>query len=358
MVFTISVTTKRKHEPDVKALCLLVRQYLKEHSIYKGKAVKIRFRDDKGDLLPMPEPKFLDVDGIGPTDLIYSKLVTEAIETNVFTPLTRLEDCAEAGIDFKRGVLLAGDFGTGKTLAMRVAAYLATMNGITYVYCARADELAYAVEFAVQYSHGNGAVVACEDIDRVLTGERSFSMDELLNIVDGLDSKRTKVMVILTTNAVENINPAMIRPGRLDAVIEVTRPDAEAVERLLRHYGLGVIDPDADLTEVSRVLAGNIPAVIAEVVKRSKLAALKRAPKGTSVVTVDADALQESADTMEMQLRLLKGKAETVSHPAVAFVDHIGELIDQKMTNGMSNVVATKVRDETKKLLKAAGFDV
>lgn len=328
LIFKISVTTKRKNEPDVKALCRLVREYLATDSIYKGQAIKVRFRDDKGGILAMPEPKFLNVEGIGQADLIYSDNVQDDVETNLFTPIVRMKDCKAAGIPFKRGCLLAGDFGVGKTLAARIAAKLAVEAGISYIYCARADEFAQAVEFAHQYQP---AVVFCEDIDRVMTGDRSVSVDDVLNIIDGLDSKRSDVMVVLTTNAVNDVTQAMLRPGRLDAVIEVTKPDAKATERLLRHYGKGVISSNADLKAVSEALKGNIPAVIAEVVKRSKLSALKRTPVGTHEIVVDEVALREAAYTMETQLRLLEGKPAAVVSPFDLVLDAIGRVVETKL---------------------------
>jgi transitional endoplasmic reticulum ATPase len=350
MVFQITVNTKRKFEPDIRELCRLVREYLRGHSIYKGKAIKMRFRNDRGEVLEMPEPKFLATEGLGPADLIFSDSVHEAVETNLFTPITRRLDCSAAAIPFKRGVLLAGDFGVGKTLAARIAAKLCVEFSVSYIYCVRADEFAQAVEFAIQYQP---AVVFCEDIDRALAGERSVSMDELLNVVDGVDSKRSEVMVVLTTNAVEEINPAMLRPGRLDAVIEVTKPDAKATERLLRHYGRGVIGEDVNLSSISDLLKDNIPAVIAEVVKRSKLAALKRTPFGTSTITVDEAALTEASFTMETQLRLLKGKRAVDIHPADPLIEHLGKLMDSKLTNGLSGLVNKELRA----VLKSAGFD-
>lgn len=343
--FQAAVTTRRKHEPDVRALFAAVREYLKTGSIYKGQAIKVRFREEDGEPLTLPEPKFMDTSGIEEADLIFSASVADAISTNLFTPIRRMEDCKAAGIPVKRGVLLAGRFGVGKTMAARVAAAEAVAAGVTYIYCQRADEFADAVEFAQQYQP---AVVFCEDIDRALAGERSTAMDEVLNIIDGIDSKQADIMVVLTTNDVDRINPAMLRPGRLDAVIPITEPDAAAVERLLRHYGAGVLDPDVDLTQVGEQLAGNIPAVIAEVVKRSKLAALKRTPSGTTRITVNAQALKEAAETMTMQLGLLNRKPDAELHPLAPIVEYI-----QK---GFSDGLGSMVEKRMMKALEESGL--
>lgn len=307
--FQVVAKVKRKDEATVTQLFAAVRAELRVNSIYRGKAVKIRFLDDEGDLLPMPVTKFIETNDVDEHMLVYSKSVTAAIETNLFTPIQRIQDCLDNGIRIKRGVLLGGIFGTGKTLAAKVASKYAVAAGVTYVYVPRADELSHAVEFAKQYQ-SPACVIFCEDIDRALNGERTVKMDDILNIIDGIDTKNSHIITVLTTNDLDAINPAMLRPGRLDAVIEVLPPDAQAVERLLRVYGGSTIPADADLMPVAISLQGYIPAVVAEVVHRAKLAQLRRQPKGERVSTISNDALLEAAETMQRQLGLLNRKKD------------------------------------------------
>ena len=302
-VFAMQAEVLRADEEAIKELFADVREYLKTGSIYQGKAIKIRFLDDDGDALEMPEPKFLDT-AIDPHAIIFNKDVASAIQTSLFTPIQRVADCHANGIPVKRGVLLGGTYGTGKTLAAKVASQLAVQNGVTYIYVPRADELALALEFAKQY-HDPACVVFCEDIDRVMDGARSVAMDDILNIIDGIDTKTNNIIVVLTTNALSSINPAMLRPGRLDAVIKIPPPDAEAVEKLIRLYGGASIADDTNLALVGKDMAGSIPAVIAEMVKRAKLAQLSRTPLGGIVTTLSEDALMEAAFTMKTQLHLL-----------------------------------------------------
>jgi transitional endoplasmic reticulum ATPase len=176
----------------------------------------------------------------------------------------------------------------------------------------RADELSDAIEFAKQYQ-SPACVVFCEDVDRVTQGERSTAMDDILNIIDGIDTKRAHIITVLTSNAMETINPAMLRPGRLDAVIEVTAPDAEAIGRLIRMYGGDSVDKDADFTRIGELLAGNIPAVVEEVVRRSKLAQLALTPPGQKLGIISEQALISSAQTMAHQLDLLKKRSMPVA---------------------------------------------
>lgn len=303
-VFQLAAVVKRESEETVQDLFSKVRAQINKESIYRGKAIKMRFRDDKGKQLPLPEPKFINALAVDEELLVYSDKVMRAIDTNLFTPIKRVNDCILNGISLKRGVLLGGVFGTGKTLGAFVAAKYAVEAGVTFLYVPRADELADAIMFAKQYQ-SPACVVFCEDIDRVMDGERDVKMDDILNIIDGIDSKYSNIMVVLTTNNMERIHAAMLRPGRLDAVIEVTPPDAKAVQKLLRNYGKGVIAPDADLTAAGEALKGNIPAVIAEVVKRVKLTQLKFQPEGTRIAQVGGEAVCEAAETLREQIDLL-----------------------------------------------------
>lgn len=329
--FKIDATILRMNEETVRSLFAEVRAYLKTGSIYKGKAIKMRFRDEQGQPLRMPEPSFLDTSRIDPNGLIYAQDVMDAVETNLFTPVSRAADCIANGIPVKRGILLSGTFGTGKTMAANVASRLATDAGITYVYVPRADELADAIEFAKQYQ-SPACVIFCEDIDRSVNGERSVAMDDILNILDGIDTKNSNIITVLTTNDLNSINAAMLRPGRLDAVINVTPPDAAAVEKLIRLYGAATIPADTNLTEVGKLLAGNIPAVIAEVVKRAKLSQLRLQPAGEKVSTISSAALIEASKTMQAQVTLLRERSEAkVDEPTLdgLFRDMVSAVVNK-----------------------------
>jgi transitional endoplasmic reticulum ATPase len=328
MCFRLTAAVKRKDEETIKALFAAVREYLKTNSIYRGQAIKIRFTDDNGEKLEMPEPKFMATDDFDERLMVYPEEVAASIETNLFTPIARHADLKANGISIKRGVLLGGPYGTGKTLAAKVAAKRATDNGVTFVYVARADELAQAVAFAKQYQEPMAAVF-CEDIDRAVHGERTIEMDEILNIIDGIDTKSANIMVILTTNHLDNINPAMLRPGRLDAVIDVLPPDGPAVEKLLRVYGGENLAETTNLHQVGELLSGTIPAVIAEVVKRAKLSQLSLQKRGEKVTMLTESALIESASTMQAQLRLLNKDRAPKELPSIESV--IKKVVDNSL---------------------------
>src|ERR1700675_2008661 len=86
LVFQLVASVKRKDEATIQKIFAEVRDYLKTNSIYKGKAIKMRFLDDDGDPLQMPEPKFMDTSAISEDMVIYPQAVQDAIAINLFTP--------------------------------------------------------------------------------------------------------------------------------------------------------------------------------------------------------------------------------------------------------------------------------
>lgn len=253
------------------SLAKRVRDFLKTKSIYKGKA--IQFRDDEW-------PIFLDFSE--PVDLILNDDTSSEIEASIFTPIIHSEAVKKMEIPMKRGVLLSGKYGVGKTLTARLTAQVAAKHGWTFVLLKDADALSEAIEFARIYQP---SVLFVEDIDQSVFGtDRTGDINSLLNEIDGVVSKDTEVMVVMTTNHIEKINRAMLRPGRVDAIINIDPPNEETVKQLLILYGQGRIDTTSDLSEVARILNGQIPAIIRETVERAKLYALTR---GTDKIIID-----------------------------------------------------------------------
>lgn len=341
----IYAETPKKFTEVFQRLARRVRDIIAAGSIYRGKAFKLHI-DGGGNLDWNEAPSFLDLRKVDPDQLIFSDGLMQQIKTNLFTPIEHAQLCRDNKVPLKRGVLLAGPYGTGKTLCASVVAKLAVDNGWTYITVERVTALKQALEFAQLYQP---AVVFVEDIDREMSGERDAEMDDILNTIDGVSSKGTEVMVVLTSNFVEKINRAMLRPGRLDAVLSIDPPDANAAERLVRLYGRRLIAKDTDLTRSGAALAGLIPAVIREAVERAKLAAISLRP-GMPFELTDND-LVEAAATMRGHLALLaEPKPETKSHGdrmLHAMVEGINHHLGNGSAEGLSAKVASLSRSVT-----------
>lgn len=342
-VFQLTAEVKKKDAPIVSELAELTREILKTDSIYRGKAVRFTV-DSDGDAKP---PEFVDLSRVNPSELVFSLEVLEQIETTIFAPIQRREWCKALGIPFKRGVCLLGAYGVGKTLAVYVAAQMAKHNGITFVLVEDPETLPQAMNFARQYAP---AVVAAEDIDRV-TRERNDTCNDIMDALDGVEAKDTEVMVLFTSNHADDIHEAMRRPGRIDTFIKVAAPDAPAVEKLIRLYGRGLVHADENLMEPCELLAGQIPAVIREVVERAKLAAVARADSLHDARQLTGNDLKVAARRLLMQQELFAPKTDDGTAVLKRALVTVGEALttpvprnfDLKLTNGREGKIsATK----------------
>lgn len=322
--FLIAGRLKRKHQGVIAELARRTRELVRTESIYRGTAIKATFPDlsDENFDPVRHAPKFLKPEEANEEELVFSEEVGRAIQHSVFTPIEKTEQCRKYSIPLKRGILLEGPYGTGKTLTAFVTAKKAVRNGWTFIYLDNTKSLDRAIQFAKLYGP---AVIFAEDLDSVLSGSnRTDGMNAILNTIDGVDTKKQEVMVVLTTNHVEKINPAMLRPGRLDAVISVRPPDKEAVQRLLRLYGRGLIPKEEDLSSVGKKLEGLIPALIREVVERSKLSAINRLADGETLEIFQTDLLA-ATETMIAQNKLVNPNVKPEPHPLQLFGAAMGQ---------------------------------
>lgn len=291
IVFHVHAHVKGKFEEQVRKLISRVREIVAKESIYRGQAIQVQFRGANGRPLPMPEVSFLNLEGaITP---IYQQGIESIITANVLTPIRNAASVKAAGIPLKRGVLLPGEYGTGKTLLAAHVARIAVENGWTFVYGSDVSEFADLLRFAGQYGP---CVLFAEDIERIAGAERTDAVNKVLNLMDGVDTKNADLMVLLTTNHPEQVNRAMMRPGRIDVTIPILPPDAEAALRLVSHYANGQLDPDSDLTEVGERLSGLIPAVIREMVGRAQLWFITRTGSNENMLLTTQDLLGASEE--------------------------------------------------------------
>lgn len=264
--FVLTATIRKRDVPICDYVAEAVEAWVEKHSIYRGKAI-----DSKRE--------FIDVANVDMEDLIFGPKTMAQIQTSIFTPIELMEVCREAGIPTKRGVLLEGPFGTGKSLTAKVTAKKATANNITFVYGHTDDDIPKVIALARQYQP---SVVFMEDIDTHIEGDGDAA---LLDVMDGVLSKDSEVMVIYTTNKAESLPQALRRPGRLDAVIHVGPPEPEAIERLVRRYGRGLVEETEDIQGAVAACVGMIPATIREMVERAKLAAIGRTKSKEFTIT-------------------------------------------------------------------------
>lgn len=320
--FIIYATVKKKDKHLLLELATETRRIVKEESIYRGKAIRLGV-DEYGNLNYNDPPQFLDLSS--KDTLVFDDDIQAQIDTSILVPIRATAVCRKHKIPLKRGVLLSGPYGTGKTCVARMTGGVCIENGWTFVLLDKVQGLRAALEFANRYAP---AVVFAEDIDRI-ADKRDEGTNDLINTIDGVISKRSEIMTILTTNFVEKLDPVILRPGRLDAVISLRAPTDAAVERLLRVYAGGLLSVETSVVEAARELSGQIPASIRECVERAKLGMI-----GRGDVKLNDSDLVVAAKTMKNHLALLNRDTQK---PSVA--QTLAESLHSVVTNGSGDKI-------------------
>jgi transitional endoplasmic reticulum ATPase len=249
---------KRKYEPVIKDIEKAARKRHKTQSIFKGKAVDSSW-------------EFIDIT-TDTSKMVYSQQEYAELDANIFTPIADVKGQMKDDIPIKRNILLSGSYGTGKTMTAAKAAQLCVENGWTYINVLPGDSIVRALGYAKKYEP---CLVFFEDVDIETEGrERNVDINKVLDAVDGMLSKSNQVMVILTTNRIGVIHPAMLRQGRIDATIEVGRLDEDAVARMVSVYancGLGETLTDDEKQDIYVAAEGYPPAFIVGAVQNARL---------------------------------------------------------------------------------------
>lgn len=299
----IAGVVRRRDQARLIEIAARARQIVAEDSIYKGKSIRLMV-DNDGDLELGTQPEFLDLSHVEESQMIHTRDTEAQIRTSIFAPLKHTDACRANRIPLKRGILLEGKYGTGKSLTARVTAKVANDNGWTFIMLNRSQGLKEAIELAKAYQP---CVIFAEDIDRAADREDE-SVNDLVNLLDGLITKDMEMMTVLTTNFVENIDKSLLRPGRFDAIVSIDVPDAETAQRLIRYYAGPLLDDKADLAEVGEATDGMIPASIREVVERAKLSMLTEGRDA-----LNAEDLRTSAIGMIRHMALLNPQEVVIS---------------------------------------------
>merc|ERR1712205_128204 len=182
-------------------------------------------------MLEKPKVSYKDIGGLD----VQKQEMREAVEL----PLTQFELYRQIGIDPPRGVLMYGPPGTGKTMMAKAVANSTTASFISVVgsefvqkYLGEGPRM---VRDVFRLARENApAIVFIDEIDAIATkrfdaqhgADREVQriLLELLNQMDGFDQS-VNVKVIMATNRADTLDPALLRPGRLDRKIEFPNPD-------------------------------------------------------------------------------------------------------------------------------------
>mgnify|MGYP001271526170 CR=1 FL=1 len=208
--------------------------------------------------------------------------------------LRRPADFAAMGARIPRGVLLYGPPGTGKTLLARAVAGEADVpffqisgSQVTGFIVGLG---AHRIRTLFKRAKKRGGVIFIDEIDSIggrrgrnrAHNEDDRTLNQLLVEMDGF-SPAEGVVVIGATNRPEELDPALLRPGRFDRSLAVALPTVDGREEILRLHVArrGIpLEPDVDLRRLARITPGASGADLANLLNEAAIAAVRdRAPR-------------------------------------------------------------------------------
>lgn len=243
------------------------------------------------ELIEAPDVDYTSIGGL-------QKQIDEVIET-VELPLTNPELFTDVGIEPPHGILLYGPPGTGKTLiakavARRASARFIRMSGTELVqkYIGEGARLVRDVFNLAREKAPS--IVFIDEIDAVgsrrtydgTTGssEVNRTMVQLLAELDGFD-KRGDVKIIAATNRIDLLDPALLRPGRFDRIIEVPLPNDEGRNEILTIHTRKMKLDNVDFDELVNMTDGLSGADLKAIVTEAGMFVIRR--KGKAVTMDD-----------------------------------------------------------------------
>jgi len=211
----------------------------------------------------------------------------QKIREMIELPIRHPELFKRIGIDPPKGVLLHGPPGTGKTLLARAVAYETEAHFITIsgpeimskFYGQSEENLRKLFEEAKEMAP---SIIFIDELDSIapkrgeVTGEvERRVVAQLLSLLDGLEG-RGEIIVIGATNRVNDIDPALRRPGRFDREIEIGVPDTDGrYEVLLIHTRGMPLHSDVDLRLMAEKTHGFVGADVESLAKEAAMLAIR-----------------------------------------------------------------------------------
>jgi len=245
---------------EVRQFAAAIEKAVRGLALYKGQ--KLRYTYDL---------EFLKTSPRSWDDLSLAAELKEELMANTVGFLKRGRQLARYGIPRKRGLILAGRPGTGKTLISRVL--MGNSPGITCLATAP-SMLVHPRYIREVYSIAGDlrpAIVFLEDIDLIGEGRsglnsRADALNELLDILDGV-KECSQVVTVATTNYVEMLDEALCqRPSRFDRIITMKPPDRVLRREIVHNLGRRIPLEPVVQEYIVRMTEGYTPAQVQEVV--------------------------------------------------------------------------------------------
>ncbi|MBP3084730.1 AAA family ATPase [Mycolicibacterium fortuitum] len=253
------------------------------------------------------------LDDVG--DMVETK---QALTEAVLWPLQHPDTFQRLGVEPPRGVLLYGPPGCGKTFLVRALASSGKLSVHAVKGAELMDKWVGSSEKAVRELFARArdsapSLVFLDEID-ALAPRRGQSFDSgvtdrvvasLLTELDGIEPMND-VVVLGATNRPDLIDPALLRPGRLEKLVFVEPPDADARREILRTSGKSIpLAADVDLDALASELDGYSAADCVALLREAALTAMRRSIDAADVTAADVakarETVRPSLDAAQVQ---------------------------------------------------------
>lgn len=228
---------------------------------------------------------FLETPSVKWSDIGGQTEIKQKLKEAVEWPLTHPETFSRLGIEPPKGILLYGPPGCSKTLLAKAVATEASLNFIAVkgpeLFNKYVGESERAVrEVFRKARQASPSVIFFDEIDSLSAargtegGPSERVLASLLNEMDGIETLNN-VTVLAATNRPDSIDPALMRPGRLDRILYISPPDREARSEILRiKMSRMSLSNDVDLARLAEQTEGCSGAEVAAICQNAGLAAM------------------------------------------------------------------------------------
>jgi proteasome regulatory subunit len=263
--------------------------------------------DSRVRVMELDESPDVTFDNVGGLDKEIEE-VREAVEY----PLTKPEIYERVGVEPPKGILLFGSPGTGKTLIAKAVAHEARatfirMSGSELVHKYIGEGAQLVRELFSLAREKAPSIVFIDEIDAVGStrtndgtsgsAEVQRTLMQLLAEMDGFDT-RGDVRIMAATNRVDMLDPALLRPGRFDRVIEIPLPDAVARKEILKIHSRKMHLLGVSLDRIVEMTEKTTGAELQAVCREAGMMAVRREADGVSQEDFEKAVRKVKADEM------------------------------------------------------------
>ena len=255
----IQIESTIDHQEQVEKLLQEIADFKTKNNFYRGKRICLNH-----------EVSFVTAGQKDWDSVILDPVMKREIRLNTIEFLKNCDKLEKYHIPSRRGIILAGEPGTGKTKICK--ALMAEADGITCIFTT-ADRMSYEGYVSIIFiiaQELSPSIVFIEDLDFIGQERRdyyrgTFPMMALLSEMDGIEEKKA-IVVVATTNGLETLDKALIeRPSRFDRIFKIERPNYQLRTELLKYIAKSISLSEDIIEYIVKKTDGFTPAQLQEV---------------------------------------------------------------------------------------------